>query len=190
MTKFDPKHRMDMMLSPERRRWQDPDRILEAIGVAEGMILVDIGTGPGFFALPAARKVGAAGKVYAIDVEPAMLERVRERAEAEGITNVETMLSQEDRLPLPSGAADTALMANVLHEVEDPVKLLKEVARVLKAAGTLAVVEWNREPGEWGPPMEDRLAPEQLEALLRESGYTRVESFDVGPRHYGMLGRK
>ena len=190
MSGFDAKHRIDRMLSPERRRWLDPDRILEAIGIKEGMILVDIGAGPGFFALPAAKKVGSTGKVYALDVEPAMLQRVRERAEAEAITNLETLLSQDGRLPLPSRVADTVLLANVLHEVDEPLKLLKEAARVLRAAGTLAVVEWNREPGEGGPPMEERLAPERLEALLRGSGFVRVESFDVGPRHYGMLGWK
>lgn len=188
MRKFDPRH-MDRLLSPERRRSQDPELVLDNLGVVEGMTVADIGTGPGFFTLPAARRVGPAGKVYAVDIEPAMLEQVRERATAEGITNVEAVLSREDRLPLPTRVVDVALLADVLHELLEPGKLLEEIARVLKPGGALAVVEWKKEQQEWGPPLEERLAPEQAEALLREADFDSFEPFEVGPNHYGILAR-
>ena len=189
MSRIDPKH-MDRLLSPERRRWQDPDLVLQTLGVTEGMTVADIGSGPGFFTLPAARRVGPSGKVYALDVEPAMLERVKERAAEEGVTNVEALLSQEDELPLPSRSIDRVMIVNVLHEVEDPTKMIGEILRVLKKLGVVGVVEWKKEAGEWGPPLEERLAPEQVETLLREAGFANTELFEVGPRHYGVLGRK
>ena len=185
MRKFDPNH-AKMLLNPERRRWQDPESILNAVGATSGMTLADVGAGPGFFTLPAARRVGPTGKVYALDVEPGMIERVKERADSEGITNVEALVSQEDRLPLPDGAVDAALLVNVLHEALNPPRLLQEIVRVLRPAGVLAVVEWKKEPQEWGPPYQDRLAPESVEEALRRAGFHTVEPFEVGPNHYGL----
>ena len=70
---------------PERRQWQDPEQILSSIGVEPGMVFIDIGCGDGYFALPAARKVGPRGKVYANDIDPGAIERLRIQAEKEGL---------------------------------------------------------------------------------------------------------
>lgn len=188
MRKFDPNH-ADRLLSPERRRWQDPEVVLDALGVKAGMVVADIGAGPGFFSLPAARRVGPSGKVYALDVEPMMVERVREQAAKEGIHNLDALVSQESHLPLPDRAVDVALLVSVLHEALDPSRLLQETVRVLREGGTLAIVEWNKERQEWGPPFEERLAPQQVEDMLAAAGYHSIVPFVVGPRHYGRRGQ-
>jgi len=183
--KFDSRH-LDRLLSPERRQWQNPDGVFEALGLDQGMTVADIGAGPGFFTLPAAAKVGPTGKVYALDVAPEMLDRLRERAMAEAITNVETLVSRENEFPLPDASVDVALVANVLHETVEPVSFLREIARVLRPGAVLGVVEWRTDSLEKGPPVTERLAPETVEELMRAADYRAIERFEVGPFHYGI----
>lgn len=188
MHKFNPQQ-MDRLLSEDRKKLLPPDQVLGALGLTAGAVMLDIGAGPGFFTLPAAELVGPSGKVYGLDIAPAMLERLRERAAEAGLGNVETLVSEEDRLPLPDGVADAALLANVLHEVHGPVAFLREIARTLRPGGALAVVEWRKEQMEKGPPLHERLSEAEVEEMLREAGYGPAERFAVGPGHYGLKAR-
>lgn len=191
----DPVHRFDpdqleRLLNPERRQGQDPEAILDALGLQPGMVAADIGSGPGFFTLPMANRVGPSGKVFAIDVEPRMIERLLERSAEGGVGNIEALLSLGGSLPLPDGGIDAALMVNVLHELEDRGSILRQVANALRPGGVLAVVEWKKERTESGPPSQIRLGPTELEVLLGEAGYKAVTPFDVGPHHYGLRAGK
>jgi ubiquinone/menaquinone biosynthesis C-methylase UbiE len=189
VAKFDPKH-IERLLSPERYQWHDPDMILDALALVSGMTFADVGAGPGFFTLPAAKRVGPAGKVYALDVEPKMLERLLERASTEGITNIEGLLSEEERLPLPDSRVDAVLLANVLHEVSEQVSLLCETARVMRPGGMLAVVEWRKRKMDKGPSIAERLSYQEVARALREAGFKEVKPFGAGPYHYGVRARK
>jgi ubiquinone/menaquinone biosynthesis C-methylase UbiE len=186
--RFDPAH-ADRLLSPERRQMQDPDAILDAIGVSPGVRLADVGCGPGFFTLPAAERVGDGGRVYALDVQPEMVARAEERAAEAGLGNVQAMLSKEFGLPLPDGAVDAALLANVLHESPDRVRFLSEIGRTLQPGGVIGVVDWLKEEMPMGPPLADRLSPDQVEADLRAAGFEVEGTFSAGPRHYGVKAR-
>jgi ubiquinone/menaquinone biosynthesis C-methylase UbiE len=186
--RFNPEH-MSRLLSPERRRRQPPERLLAALGVGPGTRMADIGCGPGFYALPAARSVGASGRVYALDVEPAMVERVREDAAREGLTNVEARVSGECSLPLPDGAVDLALMANVLHECADRSAFLREARRILAPGGGIAVVEWRKEPMEMGPPLEERMTREEVCQALADAGFGEAVDLEpdaTGATHFGV----
>ncbi len=186
--RFDPMH-ADRLLSPERRQMQDPDAILGAIGLSPGMRLADVGCGPGFFTLPAAERVGDEGRVYALDVQREMIARTEARAAAAGLANVQAMLSKEAELPLADGAVDAALLANVLHESPDRVTFLAEIGRTLRPGGVLGVVDWRKEEMPMGPPLDDRLSPDQVEADLRAAGFEVEGSFPAGTRHYGIRAR-
>ena len=189
MKRIDPKH-IERLLSPERRRWQDPEAVLDTLGLHDGMEVADIGSGPGFFTLPLARRVAPGGRVYAVDVEPRMLEHLEKRAEEEGVQNVETLLTEDGSIPLADHQIDAALMVNVLHESDAPATLLGEVLRALRLGGTFAVVEWKKEQSEFGPPQEDRISSAELTSLLHESGFVSVTPFHVGDHHYGLQAQK
>jgi len=189
MREFDPK-RMDRLLSPERYQSQNPEKVLEALGVQAGMTVADIGAGPGFYTLPAAKLVGPQGKLIALDIEPRMLERLHQRADEAGLCNVETLVAQEQRLPLADAVVDVVLVANVLHEVRDKAVLLREVERVLRPGGTLGVVEWRKVEMEQGPSFAIRISREQLVEALQATGFTEIEPFPVGPYHYGLKASK
>ncbi len=189
MKRIDPRH-MERLLSPERRRWHDPEAVLDTLGLHDGMDVADIGSGPGFFTLPLARRVAPGGKVYAVDVEPQMLEHLQKRAEEEGIQNVEALLTEDGSIPLADDQIDAALMVNVLHESDAPSTLLSEVHRALRMGGTFAIVEWKKEQSEFGPPQSDRISSTELESLLQRSGFVSVTPFHVGDHHYGLRALK
>ncbi|MCL5959472.1 MAG: class I SAM-dependent methyltransferase [Chloroflexi bacterium] len=85
---------------------------------------------------------------------------------------------------------DVALLANVLHESSDRAGLLREIARIMHPTGMLGVVEWRKDSGEMGPPQDERLAAEEVQAALQASGFHNVDRFEVGPYHYGIRARK
>lgn len=181
--KFDPANR-EMLHDPERRAWQDPDRILPALGLAEGMTVADVGCGTGFFALPAARLVGASARVYGVDMQEAMLWTLLDRVREAGVTNVMPVPSLEEVIPLPDDHVDFALLVNALHEVKGDGALL-EVHRVLRPAGRFGVVDWKKEEMERGPPVDHRVSLEEAKTRLRRNGF-QGETVEVGPFHYGL----
>lgn len=185
--KFDPAH---------RRRLEDPDRfrlllprdLLIRAGLRAGMTVADVGCGPGFFTLPAAEIVGPAGRVYAIDISRQVLKSVREKARDARLNNIETVLAEESSVPLPDGAVQFALLAFVLHEAVQPGAFAHEVARLLAPGGRLLLLEWKKEETPAGPPLRDRLTPEECEGWLVGSGLRIVERSEPNAYHYGLLG--
>ncbi len=184
--KFDPAD-AGRLLSEERYRWQAPERVLGHLALRPGETLVDIGSGPGYFCFPAARLVGPEGRVYAVDISLDMLMQLGQRLYAEGISNVEKVLSRETNVPLPDGCADAALLSNVLHEAEDPAALLAEARRLVRPGGRLLVVEWVRRETPVGPPVEERLDPEPVRRMAEGAGWRFVAAVDAGDYHWGLL---
>ncbi len=132
-----------LLANPIRRWFHNPAKIL-APYVREGMTVLEPGPGMGFFTLDLARRVGPAGKVIAVDIQPKMLDALKRRlAKAGLIERVEVRLAQPDSMGLAdrSGVADIALLFFMVHEVPDPAGLFAEVARTLKPGGTVLLVE-------------------------------------------------
>lgn len=161
-----------------------PEPILRAAGVDAGHVIVDLGAGPGFFTLPAAKLVGPKGRVYAADVAPSMLEICQRRAAEAGMTWIETVHSEESRIPLPDAAADRVLIAFVLHEADEPAALLREAARLLRADGEVAIVEAHKIEGTPGPPMEHRIGEDEVAALAAQVGLRAMPVEHRGERYY------
>jgi len=166
----------------------DPEAILRAFHVKPGWRIADIGAGIGYFTLPAARLVGPRGRVYAVDLSAEMLEDLQAKLAANHVTNVETLLSTEDRVPLADRSVDFAFLACVLHELSGPGTLL-ECRRILRPSGRLGVVDWKKIDQEEGPPREHRLDEAEAAAVLRDAGLEPLRTFDAGPYHYGIEAR-
>ncbi len=181
---------------PEEEMWTgffDPAKVLAIFGLDRGVRdLVEFGCGYGTFTLAAAGI--AAGTVHALDIEPDMVEVVRQKCAEAGIVNVQA--AERDFVAEGTGLADNsmdaALLFNILHH-EEPVALIKEACRVLKPNGMLAVIHWNYDPTTpRGPAMEIRPRPEQCIGWGREAGFgfNDQNRFDLPPYHYGLLLRK
>ncbi len=132
------------------RRWmQPPDKLIERSGIKPGMTVLDLGCGSGAFTPFVARMVGESGKVYAVDIQPAMLnqmERKLAKAENRDIKNIELRQAGAYHLPFQDRALDLVYMVTVLQEIPDRARALREVSRVLKPGGILAVTEFLPDP--------------------------------------------
>ena len=186
---FDPA-RAERLYSEERHQMMPPEPILRAAGVNAGHVMVDLGAGPGFFTLPAAKLVGPKGRVYAADVAPSMLEICQRRAAEAGMTWIETVHSEESHVPLPDATADRVVIAFVLHEADDPAALLREAARLLRPDGEVAVVEAHKVEGTPGPPMEHRIGEDDVAALAAQVGLRATPVEHRGERYYLARLRK
>ncbi|ABQ27467.1 class I SAM-dependent methyltransferase [Geotalea uraniireducens] len=181
---------------PEEEMWSDffdPEKILRTFGLDRGVKdIVEFGCGYGTFTLAAAKL--AAGTVHALDIEPEMVETVREKCRQAGVDNVHAVVRDfvAEGTGLQHDSIDAALLFNILHN-EEPLALMTKAFHILKPGGRLAVIHWNYDPATpRGPAMEIRPRPEQCIAWGRMAGFTfdERERFDLPPYHYGLLFRK
>jgi ubiquinone/menaquinone biosynthesis C-methylase UbiE len=119
--------------------FRDPYKALSAAGLEPGQKVLEVGCGPGFFTIPAARIVGEEGSVCALDVSPLAVERVRQKIEKEGATNVETVLADAAQTGLPDQSFDLVFVFGLAHPVGDVEIILDELHRLLKPGGILAI---------------------------------------------------
>ena len=132
--------------NPLRRKIQPPSEMPIRHNIEPGMIVLEVGPGNGRYTIETARRVGNAGKVIAIDIEPKMIERVSQRAQAEGITNLEVKVANVHNLPFEEGTFDAICMIAVISEIPQPERALNEFNRVLKPSGILAFSELLTDP--------------------------------------------
>lgn len=189
MHKFDPANHRHLD-GPERRSLLDPDLILSAAGIEKGSVIIEPGSGTGYFTIPLATQTGNKGRVYACDINPDLLTLTSQRAQEALRENVTTLLSQENHLPLQDALGDMVFLANVLHETVDKKAFLAECTRVLKPLGRVVVVEWELKNPPPGPPAEDRLGRDQTASLLAELGFTPEDPVPAGPHHYLLIAQR
>jgi ubiquinone/menaquinone biosynthesis C-methylase UbiE len=132
--------------NPLRRRLQPPDETPARHGIEPGMRVLEVGPGNGTYTLATARWVGAAGEVVTIDIELTLIERVRRRAEAEGVANLEARVADVFDLPFDDASFDAIYMLAVIGEIPTPERAMAEFYRVLRPRGTLAFGELLMDP--------------------------------------------
>ncbi len=159
------------------------------MGIAPGAVAVDIGAGTGFWTLSLSQLVGPAGMVYAIDVEPIMLEELGTLVREKQLSNIQVVSSTKQEIPLANAIADVAIAGFVVHEPADHAAFVREIVRLLRTGGRLLVVDWHKKPTEKGPPLGPRLSQLEAETLLSGAGLT-VERMDApNAEVYVLLGR-
>jgi len=177
---------------PEEEVWAgffDPELVLRRLWLTPKCgDLVEFGCGYGTFTIPAARIVS--GAVYALDIEPEMIDAIRAKAEAGGLGNVKACLRDfvADGTGLPEESVDYAMLLNILH-AERPEVVLQEAFRVVRAGGILAIMHWNHDPSTpRGPSMDIRPRPQQCCGWAEDVGFNVLAPgiIDLPPYHYGM----
>lgn len=174
----------DLLLADERLEELQPDQLLRELGLGAGDVIADIGCGPGFFTLPAAHIVGADGRVFAADIQGEMLSTVKSRSVEEGLTTVRVVKTSDTEIPLPPESCDFVLLAFVLDEVPQRARFLHRAARLLKPGGKLAILEWEKKETPYGPPLEDRITPDELAADAEAAGLTVAERRSLNDHQY------
>jgi ubiquinone/menaquinone biosynthesis C-methylase UbiE len=172
----------------ERRLWQDAPAILAQIGLKPGDTLIDVGSGDGYFSIPAAKMVGYAGMVFALDVNEQALAELRAAADAASLKNIQAIHGDAEATVLCEHCSDVVLMANVLHDFTDPIAALRGARLMLRKGGKLADLDWKKEKDQLhGPPYARRFDQAKATSLLEQAGFRVVSRALVGPFHYLLL---
>ena len=177
------------LLRPEREQEMDPFVIMTFMPIEPYDHVADIGCGPGYFTIPLAKHL-IYGKLYALDMDDEMLDASRRRVEEANLGNVEILKCDGTDFPLPGVSLDGVFLAFVIHQNDDRVAFLEAVRGLLKPRGWCTVLEWYRKETAYGPPLEKRIDPDELEGLTRESGFQRRWWRDINGLQYMAMLRK
>lgn len=179
-------HRLD---DPQRLVWMPPDEVTGRLDFKPGMVVADIGAGTGFFALPFARAVGPEGMVWAVDLQPAMLQILEEKLQQAGAPgNIGLREGRAADTGLPDGRCDLTFLGNIWHELDEPGAVLAEMRRILRPGGRVAILDWRTDvPYPPGPPPEHRVAPSQTQAMLRGDNWRNVSFRPLGQYSYLLV---
>ena len=175
------------LVRESREREEDCTTLLKALNVRPGQTVADIGCGNGFYTLKLAPLVGRRGKVVAVDIQREMLELLKERAEAENVKNIQTVLGTVVDPKLPEASIDLVLLVDVYHEFSHPEQMLAAIRKSLKPGGRVALVEFRAEdPAVPIKPLH-KMSKAQIMKEFPPNGFTLVEEFDELPWQHVMF---
>jgi len=183
---------LGLLDAQDREQWQKPDQIMDALRIAEGSVVADLGAGGGWFTIRLARRVEQNGLVYAEDIQRLMLVALERRVAREGLKNVRTVLGTANDPKLPPHI-DAVLIVDAYHEMEDPadpsqvITLLKNVARSLKPQGCLGIVDFEPGGGGPGPSPNERLNPETAIQAAAAAGLKLLKREAVPPFQFLLV---
>ncbi len=190
--KFDPGHlaRLD---DPERVALLPPGPLIQACPLGAAQTLCDIGCGSGYWTFAYLASAPADARFFCVDSEPRMLRAVEDRLEGHPARpRVRTVLSTEERIPLPDAVVDVAVLGHVYHELANRRAMLAEVRRILRQEGRVAVLDWqvlgDREQPLRGPPNHERVAREVALAEMEEAGFRGLTTLDDYPQQWCVVG--
>jgi SAM-dependent methyltransferase len=148
------------------------NRVMDLLGITAGKGVADIGAGSGWFTVRAARRVGAGGMVYAVDINPEAIRYVGERAQKEKLGNVKTILGKADDPALPANSVDAVLLLKTYHEVAQPVALLRNLRGALRPGGKVGIIDRNGNGEDHG------VGKDVVIREAQEAGYALLEQYD------------
>jgi ubiquinone/menaquinone biosynthesis C-methylase UbiE len=180
--------------TPDREQWQKPELIMDALQIADGSVVADLGAGNGWFTIRLARRVGPLGRVYAEDVQPQMIELISARIRREQQPWVTTVLGTETDPRLPPSSIDAVIVVDSYHEMQledgkprDPVTLLKNIARSLKPQGRLGIVDFLPGGGGPGPDPDERVDPKSVIHACEAAGLQFIRREEVPPFEFLLI---
>ncbi|MBI3668885.1 MAG: methyltransferase domain-containing protein [Acidobacteria bacterium] len=148
------------------------ERVMDILGICSAAAVADIGAGSGWFTVRAARRAGASGRVYAVDINPDYVAYVKDRVEREGFRNVQTILGKEDDPLLPPESIDSALLLKTYHELAQPVRLLQNLRKSLRAEARVGIIDRKGNGDDHGVPRAVVIDE------ARAAGYELIEEYD------------
>jgi SAM-dependent methyltransferase len=171
----------------EREVEEEPDKALDAIGVAAGSSVADVGAGSGYFTVRLASRVGSTGRVFATDIQPEMLKLLGVRLERDRITNVTLVQGTVDDPMLPAGAIDMILMVDVYHELAYPQRILRGLHRALRPGGRLVLLEYRKEDPRVPIRIEHKMTVGEAKLELEAEGFRLTRVDNALPRQHILV---
>ncbi|MGD8289192.1 MAG: class I SAM-dependent methyltransferase [Gemmatimonadota bacterium] len=172
----------DWLERPERVAEEMPEEVLATLALSDGDVVADLGAGSGFYTRRIARLVAPSGSVYAVDVQPEMLDILRRNVQAEGLSNVVPVLGEADDPRLPAGSVDWILLSDVYHEFEHPEAMLARMREALAEGGRVALLEYRVEDGTGDHILADhRMSVRQVMTEWEPAGFELVDLHEFLP---------
>ena len=173
----------------EREREEDPERAVDLIEITPGLVAADVGAGSGYMTVRLARRVGSSGRVYANDLQPAMLQLLDARVKAERLGNVTLVQGTETDARLPVRGVDLVLMVDVYHELRAPQEMLRSLRRALRPGGRLVLLEYRREDPTIPIKVEHRMSVDDLRTEITAEGFVFERVIGGLPRQHIVVFR-
>jgi len=177
----------DWLVRPEREAEEQPEKALDALNLKPGMVVADIGAGVGYMSLRMARRVGPSGKVYANDLQPPMLDLLRQNAAKAGIGNIVTVVGAVADPKLPANTMDLVLLVDVYHEFSQPQQMLRKIRETLKADGRLVLLEYRAEDPNVPIIAEHKMTVAQVKSELEAEGFVLQPVIETLPRQHILI---
>lgn len=174
----------------------NPQENLEKFGLSPGSIVADLGAGSGHYVFAAAKMVKGMemdGKVYAIDIQKDLLDKIKNEANREQLTNIEIIWGNAEKIggtKLRDASADVVIASNIFFQVEDRETFAKEISRILKKNGRLFFIDWSDSFGGIGPKTDAVVTESQAKTFFENNGFVIERNVQVGSHHYGLVIRK
>jgi len=186
------------LVRPEREAEEAPDAALDAInaaigaaiGLANGAVVADIGAGVGYFTWRLAARIGPEGKVYAVDIQQSMLDRLRQTMAVRKLANYEAVLGAEDDPRLPAGRIDLALLVDVYHEFSQPQKMLRKIRASLTSDGRMVLLEYRKEDPQVPILPAHKMSVGEVKAEIEPEGFKLEKTLENLPRQHILIFRK
>ncbi len=126
---------------PKRDEKLQVNRVMDVLGIKEGSSVADIGAGSGWFSVRAARRVGTAGTIYAVEINDDFLKHIEKRSQSENLPNIRTILGKEDDPQLPQKSVDAVLLLKTYHEITQPIRLLRRTREAMRTGALLGIID-------------------------------------------------
>lgn len=174
--------------------FSDPNKNIEQLDLGKGNYVADFGAGSGFYSFAAAEVVGHSGRVYAIDIQKDLLDKLKNEARnVRHLTNIDIIWGDLDHLGgtrLRENSIDVVIVANVFFMLEKKDNACMEIKRILKKGGRVLVVDWASSFGGIGPQHQDIFSEEAARVIFKKHGFTEDRTIAAGAQHYGIIFRK
>src|SRR5262249_41239397 len=177
----------DWLVRPEREQEEQPDKALDELKLKPGMVIADIGAGVGYMSIRMAKRVAPNGKIYANDLQPEMLQRLRENAAKEKVTNIQTVVGDVADPKLPANTMDLVLLVDVYHEFSQPQQMLRKIRETLKPDGRLVLLEYRAEDPNVPIIAEHKMTVAQVKLELEAEGFTMSQVIESLPRQHILI---
>lgn len=173
--------------------FSDPLKNIQQLGLIKGMHIADFGSGSGFYSIAMADEVGTNGRVYAIDVQKDLLQKIKNEAKMRGLSNLEIIWGDVEKFggtKIKDHSIDIVIIANMLFQAPEKNNVCVEAKRILKNGGRVLVVDWMDSFGGLGPRKEDVFLASQAKDIFQKNGFMLNKEFDAGDHHYGLIFKK
>jgi arsenite methyltransferase len=183
----DPKAYISLLEDPQRDAYQKPHDVVMALGLKEGEVVADIGAGSGYFAWRFTHHVGDKGKVYAVDINPDMIVYMNRRFRDMQLKNIATVLAAPDDPFLMDASIDRFFFCDTWHHIENKTQYLTLMKKMLKPEGQVIMIEFHKKELTVGPPVEMKIAREDLVRQMETNGFKLAKEHTFLPYQYFLV---